>query len=74
MDEKVGDKSEKSRKQHIKYYKSLSKIIKDIEKEIESEKEEEIINHLKKRIHAINLDKKRIEKMFPDFLEEVTDE
>ncbi len=74
MDEKIEDKSEESRKNHTKYYKSLSKTIKDIEKEIESEKEEKIINHLKERIDAINLDKKRIVKMFPEISEELKDE
>ncbi len=74
MDEKIEDKSEESRKKHIKYYKSLSKTIKNIEKEIESEKEEKIINHLKERVDAMNLDKKRITKMFPNILKELKDE
>ena len=74
MDEKIEDKSEESRKNHIKYYKSLSRTIKDIEKEIESEKEEKIINHLKERIDAVNLDKKRIAEMFPDISEELKNE
>lgn len=71
MDEKMEDKSKESRKKHIKYYKSLSNTIKDVEKEIKSEKEEKIINHLKERIDAMNLDKKRIVKMFPDISEEL---
>ena len=74
MDEKIEDKSEESRQKHIKYYQSLSKIIKDIEKEMASEKENEIINHLKERINAINLDKKRIEKMFPEDVEKLKNE
>lgn len=74
MDEQAEDKSEESRKKHIRYYQSLSKIIENIQKEIESEKEEKIINHLKERITAINLDKERIEKIFPEGLEELKDE
>ena len=67
-------KEEESKKKHILYYKSLSKVIEDIQKEIETEKEEEIINHLRERIKAMKLDKERIAKMFPDSLEELENE
>ena len=74
MDEKIEDKSKESRKKHAIYYKSLSKVIKNIEKEIETEKDEHIIKHLKERIDAINLDKKRIQIMFPENIKEFEDE
>lgn len=66
MDECAEDKSEKSFERHLAYYKSLSRIIKEMEMEIKAEDEEGIKNHLKDRIKAINLDKERIEKMFPE--------
>lgn len=69
--DKIEEISEESKKKHILYYKSLSKIIEDIQKEIEEEK---IINHLKERIKAMKLDKERIAKMFPDSLEELENE
>ena len=65
---------EESKKKHILYYKSLSKVIEDIQKEIKTEKEEEIINHLRERVKAMKLDKERIAKMFPDSLEEFENE
>jgi len=74
VDEKIDDTSEESKRKHITYYKSLSKIIKNIEKEIESEKNDQIIKHLKERIDAINLDKKRIQNMFPKSAKEFKDE
>ena len=72
--DKIEEKSEESKKKHILYYKSLSKVIEDIQKEIETEKEEEIINHLRERVKAMKLDKERIAKMFPDSLEEFENE
>ena len=74
MDEKIEDKSEQSRIKHIAYYKSLTKIIKDIKTETEMETDETIRKHLRDRINALNLDKERIRKMFPDSLEEFKDE
>lgn len=71
MDEREEDKSEESRKRHITYYKSLSKIIENIENEIQMEKETLVIKHLKDRIEAIDLDQKRIEKLFPGIKEEI---
>ena len=50
MDEKIEDKSEKSKNDHIKYYKSLNKIINDIHKEKNQEVDPIIKNHLEKRI------------------------
>ena len=66
MDEKKEDKSEESKKKHIVYYKSLTNVINNIQKEIQEEKDPQVIKHLNDRIKAINLDKERIKKMFPD--------
>ncbi|QUC65338.1 hypothetical protein NsoK4_03590 [Nitrosopumilus sp. K4] len=74
MDDRREDTSEESFEKHLVYYKSLSKIIKDNQREIESEAEETIKNHLKERIKAMNLDKERIENMFPDKIKELRDE
>jgi hypothetical protein len=68
------EKSAESLEKHIIYYSSLSKIIKDMEEEMKLEKEESKIKYLKERINAINLDKKRIEKMFPDNIEDLKNE
>jgi len=45
-----------------------------MEEEMKLEKEERKIKYLKERINAINLDKKRIEKMFPDNIEDLKNE
>lgn len=74
MKDESDELSEESRKKHITYYKSLTKVIEDINKEIEEETEQGVINHLQERIKAINLDKERIEKMFPDIIKEIQDE
>ena len=70
MDEKEEDRSEESRKNHISYYKSLSKVISDIQDEKNQESDPTVINHLDARINAMQEDKKRIKKMFPDTTEE----
>lgn len=66
MDEKIEDKSIQSKQNHIKYYKSLSNVEANLQKEITTESTDTIITHLKNRINAINKDKTRIEQMFPD--------
>ena len=66
MSEKPDDKSEESRKNHISYYNSLTKVIQDIQNEIKDETEPQILEHLNKRVEAMDLDKKRIRDMFPD--------
>ena len=66
MDEKEEDKSEKSKNNHIKYYKSLNKIIKDIQKEKNQEEDHVIKNYLEKRIDAMEKDIQRIRNMFPN--------
>jgi len=73
MDTKDEDKSEESKKNHMTYYKSLTKTITDIKKEKEHEQEQEIQDHLAKRIEAMEKDKKRIRDMFPDITQEEWD-
>ena len=70
MDVKDEDTSEESKKNHIKYYKSLSKVILDIQNEKGEEVDPTIIGHLDARIDAMEKDKKRIREMFPDIKEE----
>jgi uncharacterized protein YicC (UPF0701 family) len=73
MDIKEEDKSEESKKNHIKYYKSLTNVITNIQEEENSEADPRIKNHLNGRIDAIEKDKKRIKEMFPDITEEEWD-
>jgi|TARA_B110000438_G_scaffold791_1_gene774 uncharacterized protein YicC (UPF0701 family) len=65
MDEKKEDKSEESMKNHITYYRSLSKIIAGMKKEINEEGEPAIKEHLTSRIDAMEKDRKRIRDLFP---------
>ena len=69
MNEKVEDRSNESKRNHIAYYKSLNKTIENIQKEKLEETEPTIIKHLNSRIEAMNLDKKRIKDMFPEINE-----
>ena len=70
MDVKEEDKSEESKKNHMRYYKSLTKTISDIQEEKNQETEPTIINHLDGRTDAMEKDRKRIRDMFPDTTEE----
>jgi uncharacterized protein YicC (UPF0701 family) len=70
MDVKKEDKSEQSKKDHIVYYKSLSKIITELQEERRQELVSTIQRHLDGRIDAMEQDRKRIRNMFPDVLEE----
>ncbi len=70
MDIKEEDKSEESKKNHITYYKSLTKVISDIQEEEKSGVDPTIKNHLNERIDAVEKDRKRIREMFPDTTEE----
>jgi hypothetical protein len=70
VDERVEDRSEKSKKNHVAYYKSLTTVIDDIQREIQGEMEPAIIKHLNDRIEAINIDRNRIKKMFPEIKED----
>jgi len=70
MDEKIEDKSEESKKKHMIYYRSLSKIITDMKTEMNQEGEPAIKEHLTSRIEAMEKDKQRIRDLFPDVKEE----
>lgn len=74
MDVKKEDKSEESRQNHIIYYKSLSKIIANMENEIDDEGEPAVKEHLKSRIDAIEKDRQRIRDLFPDMKKEEWDD
>ncbi len=74
MDIKEEDQSEESRKNHVTYYKSLTKVISDIQKEKKQETDPTIHNHLDDRIEAMEKDKKRIREMFPNISEEEWDD
>ena len=73
MDIKAEDTSEESKKNHISYYKSLTKVISDIQKEKNQEGEPAIKSNLDNRIDAMEKDKQRIREMFPDIKEEEWD-
>lgn len=70
MDVKEEDTTEESKKNHISYYKSLTKVISQIEDEKKEEGEPAILSHLDNRIDAMEKDKKRIRDMFPDITKE----
>ena len=70
MDVKDEDTSKESKENHILYYKSLTKVISDIQKEKNQEEEQAIKSHLDNRIDAMEKDRERIRKMFPDIKEE----
>ena len=73
MDEKIEDKSEGSKKSHLIYYRSLTKIITDIQTEMSQKGEPAIQEHLTSRIDAIEKDRKRIRELFPDIKKEEWD-
>ncbi len=70
MDVKEEDKSEESKQNHIRYYKSLSQTIADIREEEKQEHDPTIKGHLEKRIEAMEKDKIRIKEMFPDIVDD----
>ena len=74
MDEKKEDKSEESMKNHITYYRSLTKIITDMKNEITKEGEPAIKEHLTSRIDAMEKDRKRIRDLFPNIKNEEWDD
>jgi len=73
MDEKDEDRSEESKENHRTYYKSLTKVISDIQEEKNRAIDPTIRNHLDERIGAIEKDRKRIREMFPDITKEAWD-
>ena len=70
MDVKEEDKSEESKKNHISYYKSLTKVILNIQEEMNVGIDPTMKNHLDERLDALEKDRKRIRDMFPDITEE----
>jgi len=70
MDVKKEDKSEESKKNHISYYKSLTKVISNIQEEMNAGTDPTMKNHLDERLGALEKDRKRIRDMFPDITEE----
>tara|TARA_Y100000385_G_scaffold284286_1_gene342048 strand:- start:1071 stop:1304 length:234 start_codon:yes stop_codon:yes gene_type:complete len=74
MDEKKEDKSEESKKNHMTYYRSLTKIITDMKDEINQEGEPAIKEHLTSRIDAMEKDRKRIRDLFPNMRKEDWDD
>ena len=70
MDVKEEDKSEESKKNHISYYKSLTKVISNIQEEMNLGVDPTMKNHLDERIDALEKDRKRIRDMFPDITED----
>jgi hypothetical protein len=70
MDVKEEDKSEESKKNHISYYKSLTKVISNIQEEMNLGVDPTMKNHLDERIDALEKDRKRIRDMFPDITKE----
>ncbi len=66
MDEKKEDRSEESLRKHLIFYKKLNKTISDIQTEIQTFTDEKVLKHLNDRIEAMELDKTRIRKMFPE--------
>ena len=73
MDVKDEDKSEESKENHRTYYKSLTKVIFDIQEEKNQAVDPTIKNHLDDRINAIEKDRERIREMFPDITKEEWD-
>ncbi len=70
MDVKEEDRSEESKKNHISYYKSLTKVILNIQEEMNLGVDPTMKNHLDERLDALEKDRKRIRDMFPDITEE----
>ena len=70
MDVKDEDNSEESKNNHITYYKSLTKVIIEIQEEKIQENDPTIKSHLDERIEAMEKDRKRIREMFPDVSDE----
>ncbi len=70
MDVKEEDKSKESKKNHISYYKSLTKVISNIQEEMNVGIDPTMKNHLDERLDALEKDRKRIRDMFPDITEE----
>ncbi len=73
MDEKEEDKSDKSFQDHLIFYKKLNQKIKDIQAEKNTSADPKVITHLGERIKALELDKTRIKKLFPNMENDIWD-
>ena len=73
MDIKKEYKSKEKKKNHLTYYKSLTKLISDFQDEKNQVTDPTIKNHLDERIDAVERDRKRIREMFPDITKEELD-
>ena len=62
MDEKNEDKSDESKRNHLKYYRSLVNTITNMQEEKSNEGENAKKEYLDKRIQAMEEDKKRIRR------------
>ena len=69
MDVKEEDKSDESKKNHITYYRSLTRLILEIQEEKNQEIDPTIKSHLDSRMDAMEKDRNRIKEMFPDISE-----
>ena len=65
MDEKEEDKSEESYQRHLVFYQKLNDTILGIKSEMKNTSDEKLLKHLRERIEAVDLDKTRIRKLFP---------
>ena len=70
MDEKEEDKTEESLRKHIIFYEKLNQKILDMQEEIKISSDKKTLKHLKERIDALELDKERIRKLFPQTSDE----
>ena len=71
MDEKEEDKSEESLQKHLVFYQKLNETILGIKSEMKNTPDEKLLKHLRERIEAIDLDKTRIRKLFPQIDENI---
>ena len=69
MDVKEEDISDESKKDHITYYRSLTRLILEIQEEKNQETDPTIKSHLDSRMDAMEKDRSRIKEMFPDISE-----
>ena len=70
MDVKEEDTSDESKKNHITYYRSLTRLILEIQEEKNQEADKIIKSHLDSRMDAMEKDRNRIKEMFPDITKE----
>ena len=67
------DEGQKSKARHVRYYRSLGSAISDMAREREQEEDPVITEQLAERIRAMQEDRKRVRRMFPDVTDEEWD-